>query len=59
MEILKQGVNQPMSVEKQVVPLYTAVKGHLDDIPVKTLHVLKVILGFLGIEPSGNSTQHS
>ena len=34
MEILKQGVNQPMPVEKQVVSIYTVVKGHLDDIPV-------------------------
>ncbi|ANF98519.1 F0F1 ATP synthase subunit alpha [Paenibacillus bovis] len=34
MEILKQGVNQPLLVEQQVVSLYTAVKGHLDDIPV-------------------------
>ncbi|GGN93339.1 F0F1 ATP synthase subunit alpha [Saccharibacillus kuerlensis] len=34
MEILKQGVNQPLSVEQQVVSLYTAVKGFLDDIPV-------------------------
>lgn len=32
MEILKQGVNQPLPVEKQVVSLYTAVKGYLDDI---------------------------
>ncbi|RIX51015.1 F0F1 ATP synthase subunit alpha [Paenibacillus nanensis] len=32
MEILKQGVNQPMPVEKQVISIYTAVKGHLDDI---------------------------
>ncbi|MDQ0492610.1 MULTISPECIES: F0F1 ATP synthase subunit alpha [Paenibacillus] len=34
MEILKQGVHQPLPVEKQVVSLYTAVKGFLDDIPV-------------------------
>ncbi|NGZ76154.1 F0F1 ATP synthase subunit alpha [Saccharibacillus alkalitolerans] len=34
MEILKQGVNQPLAVEQQVVSLYTAVKGMLDDIPV-------------------------
>ncbi len=34
LEILKQGVNQPMPVEKQVISIYTAVKGHLDDIPV-------------------------
>jgi F-type H+-transporting ATPase subunit alpha len=34
-EILKQGVNQPMSVEKQVISIYTAIKGFLDDIPVQ------------------------
>lgn len=34
MEILKQGVNQPLAVEQQVLSLYTAVKGFLDDIPV-------------------------
>lgn len=34
MEILKQGVNQPLAVEKQVISLYTAVKGYLDDIPL-------------------------
>ncbi|MFB5674756.1 F0F1 ATP synthase subunit alpha [Paenibacillus terreus] len=34
MEILKQDVNQPLAVELQVVSLYTAVKGYLDDIPV-------------------------
>ncbi|MEF2968181.1 F0F1 ATP synthase subunit alpha [Paenibacillus sp. M1] len=32
MEILKQGVNQPLPVEEQVISLYTAVKGYLDDI---------------------------
>jgi F-type H+/Na+-transporting ATPase subunit alpha len=35
MEILKQGVNQPFPVEKQVVSIYSAVKGYLDEIPVK------------------------
>lgn len=34
MEILKQGVNQPLAVEQQVVSLYSAVKGYLDDIPL-------------------------
>jgi F-type H+-transporting ATPase subunit alpha len=33
-EILKQGVNQPMSVEKQVLSLYAVTKGFLDDIEV-------------------------
>lgn len=34
MEILKQGVNQPLSVEQQVVSLYAAVKGYIDDIEI-------------------------
>ncbi|MGG0814041.1 F0F1 ATP synthase subunit alpha [Paenibacillus alvei] len=37
MEILKQGVNQPLPVEKQVVSLYIATRGHLDDIPVQDI----------------------
>lgn len=32
MEILKQGVNEPLPVEKQVISIYTAIKGYLDDI---------------------------
>ncbi len=35
MELLKQGQYVPMDVEDQVMSLYTAVKGHLDDIPVE------------------------
>jgi len=35
MEILKQGVNQPMPVEKQVVSLFCVTRGHLDDIPLQ------------------------
>lgn len=34
-EILKQGQYQPLSVSKQVVSIYTAIKGYLDDIPVE------------------------
>jgi len=34
MEILKQGQYQPMPVEKQVISIFTAIKGYLDDIPV-------------------------
>lgn len=34
MEILKQDQYQPMPVEKQVVIIYAAIKGHLDDIPL-------------------------
>ena len=35
MEILKQDENQPMPVEKQVVSIYTAIKGFLDDISLE------------------------
>lgn len=35
LELLKQGVNEPMPVEKQVVSIYTATKGFLDEIPVQ------------------------
>ncbi|QHW32539.1 F0F1 ATP synthase subunit alpha [Paenibacillus rhizovicinus] len=35
LEILKQGVNQPLAVERQVVSLYTVTRGHTDDIPVQ------------------------
>ncbi|PZD97785.1 F0F1 ATP synthase subunit alpha [Paenibacillus sambharensis] len=37
MEILKQGVNQPMAVEKQVISIFAAVKGHLDNLPVEAV----------------------
>ncbi|WP_227762534.1 F0F1 ATP synthase subunit alpha [Zhaonella formicivorans] len=33
-EILKQGQYEPMPVEEQVVSIYTAVNGYLDDVPV-------------------------
>lgn len=35
LEVLKQGVNQPLSVERQVVSLYIVTKGHVDTIPVQ------------------------
>ena len=34
-EILKQGLHQPLPVEKQVVSLYALTKGHMDEIEVK------------------------
>lgn len=34
MELLKQGANRPLPVEKQVVSIYTAARGYLDDIPI-------------------------
>ena len=33
-ELLKQPLNSPMSVEEQVVSLYAATHGYLDDVPV-------------------------
>ncbi len=36
-EILKQGLNQPLSVERQVVSIWSAVNGHLDDLPVSAV----------------------
>jgi F-type H+-transporting ATPase subunit alpha len=33
-EVLKQGQYVPMPIEKQVMILYVAINGHLDDIPV-------------------------
>jgi F-type H+-transporting ATPase subunit alpha len=35
LEVLKQGVNQPMSVERQVIAIWVGVKGFVDDIPVQ------------------------
>lgn len=33
-EILKQGLHKPLSVEKQVMIIYALTKGYLDDVPV-------------------------
>ncbi len=40
-EILKQGQYQPMPVEEQVAVIYTAVNGHLDDIPVEKVRLFE------------------
>jgi len=36
-EVLKQGENKPLKVERQVAILYALVNGHLDDIPVEDI----------------------
>lgn len=36
-EVLKQGLHQPLSVEKQVSIIYALVNGYLDDIPVEQI----------------------
>ncbi len=35
LEVLKQGINAPMPVERQVVAIFAVTRGHLDDIPVQ------------------------
>lgn len=37
MEILKQGANQPLPIEKQVISLYIATRGYLDNISVQDI----------------------
>ena len=34
MEVIKQGIQEPLSVVKQIVIIYAGVNGHLDDVPV-------------------------
>mgnify|MGYP003447603025 FL=1 len=36
-EVLKQDLNSPIKVEKQVIILYALTRGHLDDVPVKDI----------------------
>jgi len=36
-EVLKQGLNKPLKVEKQVMILYALTRGHLDDIAVQDI----------------------
>ncbi|MFC5469617.1 F0F1 ATP synthase subunit alpha [Cohnella suwonensis] len=48
LEILKQGVNAPLAVERQVVSLYIVTKGHLDTIPVQDVRRFEAeFLGFV------------
>ena len=36
-EVLKQDLNKPIKVEKQVMILYALTRGHLDNIPVSDI----------------------
>ncbi|UOR11260.1 F0F1 ATP synthase subunit alpha [Halobacillus amylolyticus] len=36
-EVLKQGLHQPLAVEKQVMIIFALTKGHLDEIPVEDI----------------------
>ncbi len=40
-ELLKQGINSPMPVEKQVVSLFAGTRGHLDQIPVEDVNAFE------------------
>jgi len=48
-EVLKQGLHEPLAVEKQVVILYALTKGFLDDIPVADIRRFEAEL-FTSIE---------
>ncbi|MGQ9700198.1 MAG: F0F1 ATP synthase subunit alpha [Candidatus Bipolaricaulaceae bacterium] len=52
-EILKQDQYQPMPVEEQVVVLYAAVSGHLDDVPLEAVRAFEQ--GFLAYLRSHNA----
>jgi F-type H+/Na+-transporting ATPase subunit alpha len=50
-EILKQDENDPMPVEKQIISIYTATRGYLDDIPVEdVLRFESELLSFVDAE---------
>lgn len=34
-EVLKQGVNKPLVIEKQIIIIYAGTKGYLNDVPAK------------------------
>ncbi|WP_079528271.1 F0F1 ATP synthase subunit alpha [Halobacillus hunanensis] len=36
-EVLKQGLHQPLAVEKQVMIIFALTRGHLDEIPVEDI----------------------
>ncbi|MCB1032031.1 MAG: F0F1 ATP synthase subunit alpha, partial [Acidimicrobiales bacterium] len=53
-ELLKQGLNSPMSVEEQVVVLYAGTRGHLDGVAVADVQRYEqTLLDFLGARYSG------
>src|SRR5690606_17794556 len=54
MEILKQDQYKPMPVEKQVVSLYTATKGYLDEYPVEDVRRFESeFLAYMDAQPLG------
>ena len=44
MEVMKQGVHQPLPIVKQVALIYAGINGHLDAVPVKKVRVFEAQL---------------
>ena len=44
MEVIKQGVNQPIEVAKQIILIFAGTKGYLDDIPVRQVRTFEAKL---------------
>jgi len=43
-ELLKQGLNEPMAVEEQVIVIWAGVRGHIDDVPVEEVQRFEAAL---------------
>jgi len=43
-ELLKQGLNDPMPVEEQVVVIFAGVKGHIDDVAIEDVQRFEAAL---------------
>jgi F-type H+-transporting ATPase subunit alpha len=57
-ELLKQPLNSPMSVEEQVVSIFAGTKGYLDDIPVADVRRFESgLLEFMRSRHSGLMTE--
>ena len=53
-ELLKQGQHDPLTTEQEVVVLYAAINGHMDDIPVEAVAAFeKQFLDFLAVKWPG------
>jgi len=44
MEVIKQGIHEPLPVAKQVVLIYVGVNGYLDDVPVNKIKEFEIQL---------------
>lgn len=44
MQVIKQGVNAPLNVVKQIVIIYAGTRGYLDDVPVSQVRAFEAAL---------------